>query len=280
MSINQFFTNTIGASLRNARWSWGAVDPMNNRVYLRVWEDEIQDSNGQKTVFIASPTKGARSNGFHERNKHLSLLQQGAEGFAVICKAADPQASPREIESFNRDYLARLGAVSQVGEDYFAQIVSEVPVAQLADRQTAYSTLPDYIKILNQSTETDALINARVGQGQFRVRVLQQWDNRCAVTGLSLLAAIRASHIKPWRDSDNGERLDPHNGLPLAAHLDALFDAGLITFRMSGEMLVSESLPAEDIQILGLQRRSLSTPPPSESRSYLEFHNTQVFRPK
>jgi putative restriction endonuclease len=38
---------------------------------------------------------------------------------------------------------------------------------------------------------------------------------------------LRASHIKPWSDCSNRERLDPLNGLLLVAHIDALFDNGL-----------------------------------------------------
>ena len=59
------------------------------------------------------------------------------------------------------------------------------------------------------------------------VQVLKIWGNRCCVTGSTTLDAIRASHIKPWRRSSNQERLDPYNGLPLVATLDALFDAGM-----------------------------------------------------
>jgi putative restriction endonuclease len=42
MKISEFFTDTLGANLRNKRWSWGAVDPMTNRVFLRVWQDNIE----------------------------------------------------------------------------------------------------------------------------------------------------------------------------------------------------------------------------------------------
>ena len=67
-----------------------------------------------------------------------------------------------------------------------------------------------------ESTTKETLINARVGQGPFREHVLQLWGKCCAVTRSLTLEAIRASHIKPWRQSTDEERLDPHNGLPLA----------------------------------------------------------------
>src|SRR5262249_31721461 len=43
-------------------------------------------------------------------------------------------------------------------------------------------------------TTRKALVDARLGQGQFRTRVLQTWENRCSVTGSMIHAAIRASH--------------------------------------------------------------------------------------
>src|SRR5690606_20719882 len=49
------------------------------------------------------------------------------------------------------------------------------------------------------ATTKEALIQARLGQGQFRERVLAQSDGRCAVTGCGVGEAIRASHVKPWR---------------------------------------------------------------------------------
>lgn len=55
------------------------------------------------------------------------------------------------------------------------------------------------------STEREAFLFARLGQGTFRSGVLKQWNNRCAITGASI--AVRASHIKPWRSSTDAERL-------------------------------------------------------------------------
>ena len=61
------------------------------------------------------------------------------------------------------------------------------------------------------------------------------------MTGCENGALLRASHIKPWRNSDNHDRLYPYNGLLLAAHLDAAFDAGLISFSDEGRLLVHSS---------------------------------------
>lgn len=48
MSISDFFTDTLGANLANTRWSWGAVNPVTNEVFLRVWADELRTVGGQE----------------------------------------------------------------------------------------------------------------------------------------------------------------------------------------------------------------------------------------
>jgi hypothetical protein len=128
------------------------------------------------------------------------------------------------------------------------------------------------------STTKDALVIARVGQGRFRTQVLQLWENCCSVTRSVTHDAIRASHIKPWRESTDEERLDPKNGLPLIASLDALFDAGLISFETSGEMIVSSKLNAAERQIFGIGDESLAKKPPAKTADYLAYHRKEVFR--
>lgn len=47
-------------------------------------------------------------------------------------------------------------------------------------------------------------------------------------------------------------RLDPHNGLPLFASLDALFDVGLIGFNDDGRMLCFPALDDANCTLLQL----------------------------
>lgn len=96
------------------------------------------------------------------------------------------------------------------------------------------------------------LINARLGQGGFRAALLEIWDEKCAITGCAIGAVLRASHIKAWRSSDNREKLDPANGLLLAASIDALFDKHLITFSEEGALRSSNSLTIDDLRGLGV----------------------------
>ena len=88
------------------------------------------------------------------------------------------------------------------------------------------------------ATEKEALVKSRIGQGKFKKDLLVYWDSQCAVTGFSGEGLLRASHIKPWRDSNNTERLDKFNGLLLSPSYDAAFDCGYISFTNGGELLI------------------------------------------
>ena len=103
------------------------------------------------------------------------------------------------------------------------------------------------------STEAERLVVQRVGQNIFRTALMEYWGGACAVLGVSEPRLLRASHIKPWAEcASDAERLDVYNGLLLAAHLDAAFDAFLISFDDDGRILVSSALTGQDRSALGI----------------------------
>ncbi len=84
-------------------------------------------------------------------------------------------------------------------------------------------------------------VRVRVNQYLFRKMVLDNYQHRCCVTGLSIPEVLRASHIKPWAE-DEESRLDPQNGLCLSATFDAAFDKHLISFDEDLRLIFSPSL--------------------------------------
>lgn len=126
------------------------------------------------------------------------------------------------------------------------------------------------------STEKAALVLCRVGQGIFRLQLLEEWQ-RCPLTGCDDLALLRASHVKPWRASDNRERMDPANGILLAPNVDAAFDQGLITFDHSGRIVISNRLSEHNRVSLGI--RADSTIELNLARQlYMAYHRDHVFQ--
>jgi hypothetical protein len=283
MSITRFFEEVLGAKLKNLRFSWGAVDPRTSRVFLRVWEDEIQSAHEGERVLVARKVPRRKSAGYAERLRQIDMINSGAEGFGVVCTATDPATSEvRKIARFDDSNLLRFGAITIEDGDHYARITGRPPVEELIREHSVQDTLVEDLIAINEKdtdpTTKEALVNARIGQGRFRTQVRQLWGNRCSVTRSTTLDAIRASHIKPWRESTDEERLDPTNGLPLTANLDALFDKGWISFDSSGRLIASSGLNTTERQIYGLDGRSLSRIPPSKTCEYLAYHRANVFR--
>ncbi len=70
------------------------------------------------------------------------------------------------------------------------------------------------------------VIAPRLGQGGFRVRVIDAYDRRCAVTAERTLPALEAAHIKPYAQE---QRHEISNGLLLRRDIHSLFDTGYVT---------------------------------------------------
>jgi putative restriction endonuclease len=83
---------------------------------------------------------------------------------------------------------------------------------------------------------------ARRAQDVFRSALMDYWNGRCPLTGTTDPALLRASHIVPWSDCNDEQRLDVHNGLLLSALWDAAFDCGLVSFADNGSVLASSQL--------------------------------------
>ena len=126
------------------------------------------------------------------------------------------------------DLYAALGRVYALGVS--------LPDAPLKEFEAKTANLP-------KTTEAERLIVQRIGQDIFRDRLMDYWQGRCPLTGITDSALLRASHIIPWADCDSdAERLNVHNGLVLSALWDAAFDRALVTFHDDGKPLFSPKL--------------------------------------
>jgi hypothetical protein len=135
----------------------------------------------------------------------------------------------------------------------------------------------DTIERAEGSTQREALCLARIGQGQFRLDLNQQWSWQCALTGLGIQELLRASHIKAWCKANDTERLDPYNGLLLAAHVDALFDKHLLSFADDGRLLVSSRLKDDDLRRMGIDPESARIEGlDKRHRTYLAHHRARL----
>lgn len=99
----------------------------------------------------------------------------------------------------------------------------------------------------------------RLGQGIFRIQVLDAYDRACAVTGEHSLPVLEAAHIKPY---SRGGIHEVPNGITLRSDLHRLFDRGYIT--LDDNRLVVGKRLREDF---------------SNGRSYYGLHGRQIQLP-
>lgn len=141
------------------------------------------------------------------------------------------------------------------------------------------NTRPDVLEDIHHIEDDDSLTvtqrlqlaKARVGQGLFRKRVIVL-DGACRVTGVTDTRVLVASHIKPWREADNADRLNGNNGILLSPHVDALFDEELLSFEDNGQMLVHPSLSPDVLYRWSIDPARRVEPFREEQRSFLSRH--------
>lgn len=128
-------------------------------------------------------------------------------------------------------------------------------------------------------TEKRSLVLARRGQGAYRAAI-EKIESACRVTHVDRREHLVASHAKPWRDSDNSERLNGENGLLLTPSVDHLFDKGFITFEDSGRLIVSPVAHRESMRRMGIEVDSAVYVGDFSAgqRHFLEYHRENIFR--
>ena len=132
----------------------------------------------------------------------------------------------------------------------------------------------------------DQVMKARVGQYFFRMTVLNTYENRCCVTGLNRMELLVASHIKPWKDSDERtERTNPMNGLCLNSLHDKAFDKGLITIDKDYKIIVSNKIMNAEMDeetktwFMGYSGHQIILPKRFlPGREFIEYHNDVIFQ--
>jgi putative restriction endonuclease len=149
----------------------------------------------------------------------------------------------------HKRYDLTAGEGLRVWEERLARTKSGDPVTRLF---LAHEDSPRY--------GTPHLVQPRLGQGIFRVAVMDAYSRACAVTQEHSLPALEASHIQPY--SKDGPH-EVRNGVLLRADLHRLFDQGYVTITPEYRLEVSPRLK-EDYR---------------NGRSYYPLHGSSVFLP-
>tara|TARA_R110000744_G_scaffold158819_1_gene274855 strand:- start:13021 stop:14139 length:1119 start_codon:yes stop_codon:yes gene_type:complete len=182
-TITKFFELTLGASLKNPRWSWGAINPSTNDIFLRVWDDQRSTINGRDCVLLMG--SNWNGTGVSERLEHIRALREGARTYAIRCTAQNTQDGIRSISSFETKTLAKLGSVVEKGESVYAEIDEYIATEELVQLSTGAAgakwthteieaCVDAYLEMLiaesNGESYTKSAYNERLRHGQLSAR--------------------------------------------------------------------------------------------------------------
>ena len=178
-------------------------------------------------------------------------------------------------------YLAELGA--DMGQVLLG-LSTEVSSALSSGLIGASSTIKDNVEHERLAgdealspTVREQLVRARIGQGTFRAN-LEMIEKGCRITGVSDRRFLTASHIKPWSESSNKEKLNGNNGLLLSPHVDRLFDRGWISFSSRGELIVANSDVEGVMECWSLVSRADVGPFDASQQVFLEYYREHVYQ--
>lgn len=177
-------------------------------------------------------------------------------------QSRDKYSTPKAMSDF-RSGLNKFYAFIQfdLKKQYEAEIKTEI---------NKINKSPNLLK-----TEKTTIIQSRIGQGNFRKDLINYWKG-CSFSKCEMREMLIASHIKPWRVSDNNERLDYFNGFLLLPNYDKLFDLGYITIDIKGKFIYSKFLPEENYIFFNLKKLS-NVLIEDRHKPYLKYHNNHCF---
>jgi putative restriction endonuclease len=125
------------------------------------------------------------------------------------------------------------------------------------------------------------IIQPRLGQGNFRIAVMEAYLRACAVTNEHSLPALEAAHIKSFQNEGPNE---VSNGILLRADFHKLFDKGYITVTTDYKLEVSPHLKidfANGKTYYPLHGSPVNVPKSLNevpNKEYIRWHNEKIYR--
>ena len=250
-------------ALYGGNWQSG-ICPSANFPYIFIFSGKSGHQHGYKDGWdnpnVFSYTGEGQSGDMKFTKGNLALKDHLLNGKRVFLFESENKGYVKfisEVEFFDADYFEThdtKGITRNGIKFFFKRKGAYLPIQPALFDAPSIAAEPMFnydIKLPNE-TERKGLVTSRVGQGAYRKRIIHRWEYKCAVTGFDKLDVLIASHILPWSDSNDNERLDVHNGILLSPTYDALFDRHLISFENNGKIILSESIEASAYQKIGV----------------------------
>lgn len=207
---------------------------------------------------------------------HYSPIRENGNGNQVAYLSKIPRALAAALINLTEPSLRLLFDDSRiVREEMPSPIISE-PVVLFDWEERIQATILARTDL--PETTRKALVSARRGQGRFRQDV-HRFERECRITRVNNSEHLIASHIKPWGEATDEERLSGANGLLLTPSIDHLFDRGFISFGNDGEVLVSPIADTDSVARMGvsLDRPLFGGRFNDDQKYFLDYHRRQIF---
>jgi putative restriction endonuclease len=194
--------------------------------------------------------------------KHSPILASGGTN-PHMHLAAVPSLLATTLQQLLRGEVERIvGTITDAVGRTLSEEIVETAIQQRTD--------------IGPTQKTDFL-KARHGQGAFRENV-ERNEHSCRITGVLDRRHLWATHIKPWFECDDGEKLDGFNGLLMSPHVADLFERGYISFSDDGDLLVSSELNPVVLEKWHIDVSMNVGPFQPEQSYYLDHHRREVFQ--
>lgn len=199
----------------------------------------------------------------------------------------DPELTARNIKGMSNASKLDKKIVEEYNGDW-EELAYQAQIILSKYKHTDIKTLnPDLcIEDIPEGSDVGKEAKVRVGQDFFRLSVLTAYGHTCCITGMEKPQLLIASHIKPWKDSnEKTERTNPSNGLCLNALHDRAFDKGLITLDKNYRIVISKRLDDAGMDgnthdwFYSYENQTIRLPDKFfPGRDYIEYHNDVIFQ--
>ncbi|MEY4273178.1 MAG: hypothetical protein RL638_126 [Bacteroidota bacterium] len=217
---------------------------------------------------------------------NLALRDHKDRGMRVFLFESDGSSFVKfisEMEFYDADYFETpdRNGTNRVGIRFFLNRIGvSIPVNpyQFKLNYAEEDQIDAYVSNTPTVTERSGLVTSRVGQGAYRKRIIHRWEYKCAVTSFNKLEVLIASHIVPWAEASDTERLDVNNGILLSPTYDALFDRHLISFDNKGKIILTDQIDFSAYQKIGVSGHEQIKGLNDYNLQYLSRHNLTFFQ--
>lgn len=139
------------------------------------------------------------------------------------------------------------------GVTHYEELINDISSSS-NEFSVFFADLVEIERGTSNKTTKKRLIDARLGQGKYREELLNLYGKKCLLSGIDNGNVLIASHIMPWRESSDSERLDKYNGFLLSANIDKLFDRFYISFDLDGKLVYSQkNVNLSLLRIIGIK---------------------------